>query len=78
MQIKAITKLRNSGLIVELDKVESAKWIKSENIANQFLAVLDIPTHFKQRLYPIIILFLPISSEIENPEWIQTIEVETT
>ena len=68
MQIKAITKLRNSGLIVELDKVESAKWIKSKNIANQFLAALDIPTCFKQGSYPVIVPFLPISSDIENPE----------
>ena len=43
VQIKAITKLRNGGLIVEMDNAESAKWIKSNNIANQFLAALDIP-----------------------------------
>ena len=48
VQIKAITKLRNRGLIVEMDNAESAKWIKSNNIANQFLAALDVPTCFKQ------------------------------
>ena len=76
VQIKAITKLRNRGLIVEMDNTESAKWIKSDNIANQFLTALDIPTCFKQQLYPILVPFLPISLDIDDPEWIHTVEVE--
>ena len=59
-----------------MDNVESAKWIKSNNIANQFLAALDVPTCFKQWSYPIMVPFLPISLDIEDPEWIHAVEVE--
>ncbi|KAF9235754.1 hypothetical protein BU15DRAFT_22280, partial [Melanogaster broomeanus] len=74
--VKAIFKLKNGGLIIELDSHLSAKWLKQENVRENFLLLLGTTATIKERTFPILIPFLPISSPIKDPDWLRALEME--
>lgn len=76
IHIKATTRLRNGGLIVELTSIAAAKWIRRpENRLNITNALGNTAT-IKDRRFSIIVPFLPITSNIEDPTWLRTVEEE--
>ncbi|KAF9239981.1 hypothetical protein BU15DRAFT_46065 [Melanogaster broomeanus] len=76
VSIKAIIKLKNGGLLVELDSGEHATWIKRAENQTKFVAALENAAKIKERSYQILTLFLPISSLIHDLEWLRAVEME--
>ncbi|KAF9232847.1 hypothetical protein BU15DRAFT_31590, partial [Melanogaster broomeanus] len=76
--IKAITKLKNGGLIIEFDSPLSAQWLRQDDIRDAFLMSLGTSAEIKDRLYPILVPFLPTSSQIYDDDWLRAIETENS
>ncbi|KAG1888684.1 hypothetical protein F4604DRAFT_1915726 [Suillus subluteus] len=76
--IKAIMRLRNGGLIVELTTIEAATWIRTPENRLKVIAALGIPTTIKDRCFSVIVPFLPITSSVEDPIWLRTVEEENS
>ncbi|KIJ06410.1 hypothetical protein PAXINDRAFT_158739 [Paxillus involutus ATCC 200175] len=76
LNIKAITKLKNGGLILELDSATSARWIREEENRDRFLNALGTPAEMKNRVHSVIVPFVPISSPIEDTNWLRALELE--
>ncbi|KIK75540.1 hypothetical protein PAXRUDRAFT_18907 [Paxillus rubicundulus Ve08.2h10] len=76
LNIKAITKLKNGGLILELDSATSANWIREEEHKDHFLTTLGIPAEMKSRMHSVIVPFIPISSPIKDTNWLRAVEFE--
>ncbi|KAF8833664.1 hypothetical protein BDN67DRAFT_860256, partial [Paxillus ammoniavirescens] len=74
--IKALTHLKNGELIQELNSAEAARWVRQGTNKEAFLGVLDMPAELKERQYPVVIPFLPISSPIHDTDWLRTLELE--
>ncbi|KIJ11401.1 hypothetical protein PAXINDRAFT_157320 [Paxillus involutus ATCC 200175] len=74
--IKALSKMKNGGLIIEFDSYPSAQWLRQDEIRDTFLMMLGTSAEFKERIYSILIPFLPVSSQIYEDKWIRAIEVE--
>jgi hypothetical protein len=76
IHIKAITRLRNGGFIVELTTLEAAKWVRVPENQLKITNALDLPATIKERHFSIIVPFLPIASSVEDPAWLRTVEEE--
>ncbi|KAF9233874.1 hypothetical protein BU15DRAFT_37156, partial [Melanogaster broomeanus] len=74
--VKAIVKLKNGGLLVELDNGEYAVWIKRAENQTRFIAALENTARIKERSYQILTPFLPISSPIHDTDWLRAVEME--
>ncbi|KAF9231250.1 hypothetical protein BU15DRAFT_56398 [Melanogaster broomeanus] len=74
--VKAILKLKSGGLIIEFDSNRSAQWIRQEDNRENFLIHLGTTARIRDRTFPILIPFLPVSSPIQDPEWLRALEVE--
>ncbi|KAG2127282.1 uncharacterized protein EDB93DRAFT_1096576, partial [Suillus bovinus] len=72
--IKAITCLRNRGLIVELMSTEAAIWVRKPENQLKIIAALGLPATIKDRCFSIIVPFLPITSSIKDKAWLRTVE----
>jgi hypothetical protein len=67
--IKALTRLKNGGLLTELDTVESENWLRQDENKARFLEKLGTPAIIRDRSYVILVPFLPIASPLDNPQW---------
>ncbi|KAF9234669.1 hypothetical protein BU15DRAFT_52371, partial [Melanogaster broomeanus] len=74
--IKAILRLRNGGLLAEVNSEEAASWIKSKYIREKLITTLGIQANIKDRLYSIVVPYLPITSRTDSPSFLRTIEEE--
>ncbi|KAG2153825.1 hypothetical protein DEU56DRAFT_718519, partial [Suillus clintonianus] len=75
-QIKATTRLRNGGLIIELTSTEAAKWVHIPENRIKITEALGIPATIKEHRFSVIVPFLPVSSNIEETNWLRTVEEE--
>ncbi|KAG2739479.1 hypothetical protein P692DRAFT_20755519, partial [Suillus brevipes Sb2] len=76
IHIKAITRLRNGGLILELTTTAAAQWIRRPENRLAIVKALDIAATIKDRRFSVIVPFLPITSSVEEPAWLRTVEEE--
>ncbi|KAG2156968.1 hypothetical protein DEU56DRAFT_689980, partial [Suillus clintonianus] len=76
--IKATTRLRNGGLIIELTTTEAAKWIRNPVNRLRIIDAIGIPATIKERRFSVIVPFLPITANLDEPDWLRTIEVENS
>lgn len=76
MEIKVIICLKNGGLILEFNSIEAINWLHLDKNKAKFLVALDFPTEIKEQSYTILVPFLSISSPLDDPTWLHTIELE--
>ncbi|KAF9231100.1 hypothetical protein BU15DRAFT_56584, partial [Melanogaster broomeanus] len=74
--IKAILKLKNGGLIIEFDSHLSVQWLRKKDTHKNFLLHLGSTARIRDRTFPILIPFLPVSSPIQDSNWLRAIEME--
>ncbi|KIJ63742.1 hypothetical protein HYDPIDRAFT_65038, partial [Hydnomerulius pinastri MD-312] len=55
---------------------DSASWIKSDRIRNSLISELGIQAVVRGRLYPILVPYLPIAANPEDPWFLREIEEE--
>jgi len=60
-KIKAITHLKNGGILMELDSDEAAQWIQSDKTHDKFLKNIHKDTTIKPRLFHIVVQFTPLT-----------------
>ncbi|KIN94844.1 hypothetical protein M404DRAFT_167270, partial [Pisolithus tinctorius Marx 270] len=76
LQLKSIARLRNNCILLELNSQESAAWIKDTPSRTTFLEKLGGTATIKDRQYGIVIPFLPITTELDNPGILREMENE--
>ncbi|KAG2050327.1 hypothetical protein BDR06DRAFT_830284, partial [Suillus hirtellus] len=74
--VRMVQRLRNGGLIVELDNKQLAGWLKGPTGRMLLESQLDSPACIRDRTYSIVIQFLLITYEIERNDFPCHIEAE--
>lgn len=74
--IRAVTTLRNGGIVIELETEALANWFKSPEGKAALENNLEKPVSFRQRYYPLVLEFLPIHLQIEREDFLRSIEQE--
>jgi hypothetical protein len=75
-KVKAITVLRNGGIIVELESEALALWLNNPAGKAALESNLDITVSFRRRTYPIVLEYLPIQTQVENENFTKLVEQE--
>ncbi|KIO03792.1 hypothetical protein M404DRAFT_53229, partial [Pisolithus tinctorius Marx 270] len=76
LQLRSIARLRNNGILLKFNNQEAVAWIKEPANKTAFLAKLGRDVAIKDRHYNIVIPFLPISTDTDNPDTIRDMENE--
>ena len=76
IQIKATTTTKNGNMILELNTSEAANWLKVPARKQTFLEHLGGKVQIKDRLYHLVVPFLPIAIRADDPETLRNIERE--
>ncbi|KAG1788584.1 uncharacterized protein HD556DRAFT_1215180, partial [Suillus plorans] len=74
--VRTVQRLRNGGLIIEVDNEQLAGWLKGPTGRVLLESHLDSTASIRDRTYPIVVQFLPISYEIECDNFPRHIEAE--
>ena len=61
IKLQSTTLLQNGGLLLELDSIKTAQWLKSDGNIGRFLEGIGSGTSAKNRTYQVIISFVPVS-----------------
>ncbi|KIO12024.1 hypothetical protein M404DRAFT_125328, partial [Pisolithus tinctorius Marx 270] len=67
LQLKSIAHICNNCILLELNSQESTAWIKDMPSRTTFLEKLGGTAMIKDRQYGIVIPFLPVTTELDNP-----------
>lgn len=76
LQLRSLVRLQNQGLVLEMNSREAADWIKSPPNRSNLLEKLGGKIRIKDRLYHIIVPFLPVSVDITDTLTLRHIEQE--
>ena len=60
-KIQEVNKLRNGGIIIQLELKEAAKWLREPFNKHAFTGNLDTNVYIKERTYPIVVPRVPIT-----------------
>ncbi|KAG1824334.1 uncharacterized protein BJ212DRAFT_1245283, partial [Suillus subaureus] len=75
-KVKAITMLRNGGLVVELESELLVSWLNNPTGKAALESNLDLAVLFCRHTYPIVLEYLPIQLQIENEVFLKQVEQE--
>ncbi|KIO05156.1 hypothetical protein M404DRAFT_949189 [Pisolithus tinctorius Marx 270] len=76
LQLKSIAHLRNNCILLKLNSQESAAWIKDTPCRTTFLEKIGGTATIKDRQYSIVIPFLHVNTDLENPDTLCEMENE--
>ncbi|KIN96119.1 hypothetical protein M404DRAFT_160320, partial [Pisolithus tinctorius Marx 270] len=76
IQLKSIARLRNNGVLLELNSQEAAAWIKKVPNRATFLEKLGGTTTIKDRMYSVVIPFLSTVTDLDRPDTLREMETE--
>jgi len=76
LKIRALTKLRNGGLVLELPSAEAVNWIKEPTRKVTFLKKLDGKARVKDRLFNMVVPFVPVLTDLTDLDILRKIEQE--
>ena len=77
IHIKAVTTTKNRSPIIELNSPEAALWLKDPSRKQLFLSHLGGKVQVKERLYHLVVPFLPTSVRTDDAETLRSIERES-
>ena len=73
-KIKAAVLMRNGGLLLELDKAESAEWLQEVTNRTRFLDNLGSGASIKDQTYQVIVQFIPVPFKPDDDDSLRTYE----
>ena len=73
-KIQEINKLRNGGVIIQLESKEAADWLREPFNKHAFTGNLDANAFIKERTYPIVVPRVPITFEPANQDHLRKVE----
>ncbi|KIK90502.1 hypothetical protein PAXRUDRAFT_35297 [Paxillus rubicundulus Ve08.2h10] len=62
--------------VQRLNSAASAKWLWEDENQDHFLNALGTPVEMKNRIHSVIVPFVPISSPVDNTNWLRALELE--
>ena len=71
---RAVSKLRNRGVLMELDSDSAAEWFAQGHIQQAFTQKLPHGVSIKHRLYHTVVQFIPLSFRPEKESDLQEVE----
>ncbi|KAG2130400.1 hypothetical protein DEU56DRAFT_715602, partial [Suillus clintonianus] len=74
--VKATQRLRNGGVVIELTTSQAASWARAPANRQAIIEALGIQAQIKNRTFPIIVPFLPVTAPIDSHDWIREVETE--
>ena len=73
--IKALTNMRNGGVVVEFSNSEVVKWSKTPSIRSALTRKVASNIRIKDRLFSLVLSFVPICINFENADTLRNIEM---
>ena len=73
-KVKAVTKLQNGGILLELNSDEAAEWFQGDGTWKTFLTHLHAATSIKPQLYHTVVQFVPLTFRPNREVDLQEIE----
>ena len=73
-KIQEINKLRNGGVIIQLETKEAADWLREPFNKHAFTGNLDTNVYIKERTYPIVVPRVPITFDPLNQDHLREVE----
>ena len=77
IQIKAISSTKSGSPILELNSLEATNWLKDPSRRSAFFEHLGGKVQVKERLYHLVVPFLPTSTKTDDPETLRSIKHES-
>ncbi|KIM61998.1 hypothetical protein SCLCIDRAFT_25457 [Scleroderma citrinum Foug A] len=74
LQVKALTRIRNRGFVVEMESAEAAAWVRDPIRKLILMESLGGNIRLKDRTYNLLIPFVPITTKIEDAATLRNIE----
>jgi hypothetical protein len=71
---RAVSRLKNGGILMELDSADAATHFDDESIRKKFLALLHPAASIKPRSYQIVVQFIPLTFRPDNESDLREIE----
>jgi len=71
---RAVTRLRNSGILAELDSEEAVMWFTTEGTREKFLEKLHPAARIKPRAYHVVVQFIPLTLRTDRVADLRKIE----
>ena len=59
-KLRAVTLMRNGGLLLELGSSEAAEWLRGDDVREGFLTNVGSGANIKDRTYQVIVQFVPV------------------
>ncbi|KAG1836754.1 hypothetical protein F4604DRAFT_2003246 [Suillus subluteus] len=76
LDIRSVSQFRNGGTIIEMKTQEAAEYLKNKDNKNEFINALDPNATIKERSYPVVIQFVPLTFNPDSAEHLQDLEQE--
>ena len=74
--IKSLSILRNGGILMEFPSKQAVQWLKQDDRLQRLATASGGNLAFKNRLYNIVVPFVPTTTTLETPETLRAIEEE--
>lgn len=75
-EVRTVTGLNNGSILMELKHAETANWLKDEQNRDKLAKLIHPECYFKDRSYPLIARFVPISTDFSLPETLRDLEAD--
>ncbi|KAG1865322.1 hypothetical protein F4604DRAFT_2026302 [Suillus subluteus] len=76
LDIRSVSQFRNGGTIIEMQTQEAMEYLKNKDNKNEFINTLDPNATIKERSYPVVIQFVPLTFNPDSAEHLRDLEQE--
>ncbi|KAG1846154.1 hypothetical protein C8R48DRAFT_570946, partial [Suillus tomentosus] len=76
LDLRAVSQFKTGGTVIEMLSSEAAEYLKTKNIKERFINVLDPNATLKERTYQVVIQFVPLTFDPDNMEHLRELEQE--
>ena len=77
LKIKSLFLLKNGGILLELSSKEAVEWAKQPDHRQRFIDATGGKLNIKDRLYNLVVPFVPIWTALEDNETLRFIEEDS-
>ena len=77
LKIKSLFQLKNGGILLELSSKEAVEWAKQPERRQRFINATGGKLNIKDRLYNLVVPFVPIWTALEDNETLRFIEEDS-
>lgn len=71
-------KLKNGGVVYEMNSAEAATWLRGEAVMKSFLAKFGGTSVIKDRAYTVVVEYVPTSLDLETNQQVEYQNIETS